>query len=157
MNKYLTAIIGVLTGVIGVLWGLFTVKSKQAKEAEKKVIEAESTLKVSEDISNIMNTPDKKDTFTPYKDGIIKKFSIIFALFIFSAGCAVYEPVCPALFAINKPDDFKDISYSYKEGTGYIFTQDSMTELNKQLNWAKNTIDKYEAQINKYNEWRLSK
>lgn len=157
MNKYLAAIIGILTGIIGVLWGLFTTTSKRAKDAEKKVKETQSTLEVSEDISNIVNKSDVEEPFTPNKSGTLKKFSIIFALLISTTGCAYYEPVCPAMFVINKPSDFKDIDYSYRAGTGYVFTEDSMTELNKQLNWAKNTINKYEAQINKYNEWRLSK
>lgn len=157
MNKYLAAVIGVLTGIIGVLWGLLTTTSKKQKDAEKKVEETKSTLEVSQDIANIVTKPDVEEPFTPNKSGLIKKFSIIFALFVFSTGCAYYEPVCPAMYVINKPTNFKDISYEYTSGVGYVFTEDNMVELNKQLNWAKNTIDKYEAQINKYNEWRLLK
>ena len=66
--------------------------------------------------------------------------------------CAYYEPVCPALVKIEKPSDFKEINYNYQDNVGYIFDDENMHELSYQFSWAKDTISKYERQIDIYNK-----
>lgn len=151
MNKYLTAIIGVLVGTIGVLIGMFTSTNNKRKEAEEKANELNKTLEVTNEINNIVNKPSETKPLKKKQSGTLGKLVILFSLFIFTS-CAYYEPVCPNLVIINKPD-FKDINYTYKETIGYVFLDEDMEELYKQFNWAKETISKYEEQIKTYNKF----
>ena len=151
MSKYLTAIIGVLVGIIGILAGMFTSSNSKRKEAEEKVNELGKTLEVTNDINNIVNKPSETKLFKKKQSGTLGKLVILFSLFI-TTSCAVYEPICPNLVVINRPD-FKDISYTYEETIGYVFLDEDMEELYRQFNWAKEVIYKYEEQIKRYNKF----
>lgn len=151
MSKYLTAIIGVLVGIIGVLAGLFTSTNSKRKEAEEKVDELDKTLEVTNDINNIVNKPSSIKLLEKNKSGTLGKLVILFSLFI-TTSCAVYEPICPNLVVLPRPE-FKDINYTYEEEIGYIFVDEDMEELYKQFTWAKETLFKYEEQINTYNKF----
>ena len=151
MSKYLTAIIGVLVGIIGVLAGMFTSTNNKRKEAEEKVNELGKTLEVTNDINNIVNKSSETKPFKKKQSGTLGKLVILFGLTILTS-CAVYEPVCPNLVVINRPD-FKDINYTYEETIGYVFLDEDMEELYRQFNWAKEVIYKYEEQIKRYNKF----
>lgn len=155
MNKYLTALVGILLGIIGVLAGMFTSTNSKRKIAEKKAEDSISSQKATEEITNIVTRPSPAKKPVEKKNGIIGKMIIIFALAGTLSACAYYEPVCPALFVITKPDDFQDIEYKY-DSVAHVFTfsQENMDELKYQMTWAKDTIKKYEAQITKYNKFR---
>lgn len=151
MSKYLTAIIGVLVSIIGILIGMFTSTNSKRKEAEEKVNELGKTLEVTNKINEIVNKPSEPKIFKEKKSGTLGKLVILFSLFM-ATSCAVYEPTCPNLVIINRPD-FKDIDYTYEETIGYVFLDKDMKELYKQFNWAKDTIYKYEEQIKTYNKF----
>lgn len=151
MSKYLTAIIGVLVGIIGILAGLFTSSNSKRKEAEEKANELGKTLEVTNDINSIVNKPSEIKPFKKKQSGTLGKLIILFSLTILTS-CAYYEPSCPNLVVINRPD-FKDINYTYEETIGYVFLDEDMEELYRQFNWAKETLIKYEEQIITYNKF----
>lgn len=151
MNKYLTAIISVLTGIIGILIGMFTSINNKRKDAEEKANKLNKTLEVTNEINEIVNKPSKTKPFKRKQSGTLGKLIILFSLVMFTA-CAYYEPICPNLVVINRPD-FKDINYTYQDNVGYIFLDEDMEELYRQFNWAKDTLYKYEEQIKAYNKF----
>lgn len=151
MSKYLTAIIGVLVGIIGILAGLFTSTNTKKKVAEEKAENTAKGLQASEDIAKVVAEPTVINKVEK-KAGTLGKMAILFVLSYSIVACAYYEPVCPALVKIEKPGNFKEIAYKYDEKLGYIFTDDNMQELNYQFYWAKDTISKYERQIDIYNQ-----
>lgn len=151
MSKYLTAIVGVLVGIIGVLAGLFTSTNTKKKVAEAKADNTAKGLQASEDIAKVVAEPTQISKIEK-KSGTLGKMIILFALSYVIVGCAYYEPVCPALVKIEKPADFKEINYDYQDNVGFIFDDDNMQELNYQFSWAKQTISKYEKQIDIYNK-----
>lgn len=151
MSKYLTAIIGVLIGIIGILAGMFTSTNNKRKEAEEKANELSKTLEVTNNINEIVNKSSETKPFKKKQSGTLGKLIILFSLFI-TTSCAVYEPICPNLVVINRPE-FKDIHYTYEETIGYVFLDKDMEELYKQFNWAKEVIYKYEEQIKTYNKF----
>ena len=150
MSKYLTAVIGVLIGIIGVLAGFFTSTNTKKKVAEQKAENTAKGLQASEDIARVVAEPTVINKVEK-KTGTLGKMAILFVLSYSIVACAYYEPVCPALVKIEKPADFKEINYNYQDKVGYIFDDENMQELNYQWNWAKNTISKYERQIDIYN------
>lgn len=151
MSKYLTAVIGVLVGIIGILAGLFTSTNTKKKVAEEKAENTAKGLQASEDIAKIVAEPTIINKVEK-KAGKLGKMAILFVLSYSIISCAYYEPVCPALVKIEKPGNFKEIAYKYDEKIGYIFNDDNMQELNYQFYWAKDTISKYERQIDIYNQ-----
>lgn len=154
MNKYLSAIIGILVGIIGLLTGgLITLNSKK-KEAEEKAEESKKSQEITEEIAKEVNKPVNIKPIKKKKSGTISKLIIIFTFTFISTSCAIYEPICPSLFVIEKPNNFKDINYKYEDKIGYIFDEDNITELNYQFEWARDTINKYEKQILLYNKFK---
>lgn len=151
MNKYLTAIIGVLVGIVGILAGLFTSTNTKKKVAEEKAENTAKGLQASEDIAKVVAEPTVINKVEK-KSGTLGKMAILFVLSYSIVACAYYEPVCPALVKIEKPADFKEINYNYKDNVGYIFDDENMHELSYQFSWAKQTISKYERQIDIYNK-----
>lgn len=157
MNKYITGFIGILLGIIGVLTGgLITLNSKK-KEAEEIAKESKKSQETTEEIFKEVNKPVNIKPIEKKKSGKISKLIILFAFTFLTTSCAIYEPICPALYIIDRPNNFKDIGYSYKNNIGYIFTEDNITELNYQFEWARDTITKYEKQIELYNKFRNNK
>lgn len=148
MSKYLTAIIGVLVGIIGVLAGLFTSTNTKKKVAEQKAENAEKGLQASEEITKVVAEPTIINKVEK-KAGKLGKMIILFAFSYAVVGCACYEPI--PIVKIEKPNNFKEISYNYQENVGFIFDDENMQELNYQFTWAKDTISKYERQIDIYN------
>lgn len=151
MSKYLTAIIGVLVGIIGILAGLFTSTNTKKKVAEEKAENTAKGLQASEEIAKVVAEPTVINKVEK-KTGTLGKMAILFVLSYSIVACAYYEPVCPALVKIEKPSNFKEISYNYDEKIGYIFNDENMHELSYQFSWAKDTISKYERQIDIYNK-----
>ena len=146
----LAGIIGVLVGLIGLLGGGLVVQSKRASQFKKSSEEHKKVSEVQKDIMNITNEePTRK---TDKKSGVIKHLIILIAFSYFLTACAIYEPIGPQLVHINKPNDFKDIKYQIIENT-YVFDENNMNELIKQLDWCSNTVEKYEKQIDVYNKY----
>lgn len=151
MSKYLTAVIGVLVGIIGILAGLFTSTNTKKKVAEEKAENTAKGLQASEDIAKVVAEPTVINKVEK-KAGKLGKMAILFVLSYSIVGCAYYEPICPALVKIEKPGNFKEITYKYDEKVGFIFDDENMEQLNTQFSWAKQTISKYERQIDIYNQ-----
>lgn len=154
MSKYLTAVIGVLVGIIGILAGLFTSTKAKKDIAEEKAENTVKGLQASEDIAKVVAEPTQISKVEK-KPGTLGKMAILFVLAYSIVGCACYEPVSipvVPLVKIEKPADFKEINYDYQENVGFIFDDDNMQELNYQFSWAKQTISKYEIQIDIYNK-----
>lgn len=151
MSKYLTAIIGVLVGIIGILAGLFTSTNTKKKVAEEKAENTAKGLQASEDIAKVVAEPTIINKVEK-KAGTLGKMAILFVLSYSIVACAYYEPICPALVKIEKPGNFKEIAYKYDEKVGFIFDDENMEQLNTQFSWAKQTISKYERQIDIYNK-----
>lgn len=154
MSKYLTAIIGVLVGIIGVLAGLFTSTKAKKDIAEQKAENTAKGLQASEDIAKVVAEPTQIRKVEK-KAGTFGKMAILFVLSYSIVACACYEPVSipvVPLVKIEKPADFKEINYTYDENIGFIFDDDNMEQLSYQFSWAKQTISKYERQIDIYNK-----
>ena len=151
MSKYLTAVIGVLVGIIGVLAGLFTSTNTKKKVAEQKAENTAKGLQASEEITKVVAEPTVINKVEK-KAGKFGKMIILLAFFYAVMGCACYEPISIPIVKIEKPNNFKEISYDYKENIGFIFDDENMQELNYQWSWAKDTISKYERQIDIYNK-----
>lgn len=151
MSKYLTAVIGVLMGIIGVLAGLFTSTKAKKEVAEEKAENTAKGLQASEEIAKVVAEPNTISKVEK-KPGTLGKMAILFVLSYSIVACACYEVVAIPIVKIEKPADFKEINYDYQENVGYIFDDDNMQELNYQFTWAKQTISKYERQIDIYNK-----
>lgn len=151
MSKYLTAVIGVLVGIIGVLAGLFTSTKAKKDIAEQKEENTAKGLQASEEIAKVVAEPTQISKVEK-KAGTLGKIAILFVLSYSIVACACYEVVAIPIVKIEKPNDFKDINYDYQENVGYIFDDENMEQLNYQFSWAKQTISKYERQIDIYNK-----
>lgn len=151
MSKYLTAVIGVLIGIIGILAGLFTSTNTKKKVAEEKADNTAKGLQASEEIAKVVAEPTQISKVEK-KAGTLGKMAILFVLSYSIVACACYEVVAIPIVKIEKPTDFKEINYDYQENIGFIFDDDNMQELNYQFSWAKQTISKYERQIDIYNK-----
>lgn len=78
---------------------------------------------------------------------MIKRFIIIFTLLLTVSCSPVTIASSPYLVKINKPNDFKDVTYTITNNNTYVFTEENMKELLRQFDWCSNAVDKYEKQI----------